>query len=186
MLRQLAAATLAPARYVASHSAWRSRADVAYDALPWPAKAAAHRAWAKLFRTSRATLEPGRWRVHFAGRELTVPLHADRAWLDWDTALSLLGHEPEIKRTYAALVKSPRRPRLFFDVGGSYGTHSLLLLAHGVRVVIRARQRARRLPELCRANGVAATASRSPWATAGRSISSSTRRDTWAGMWVRR
>jgi len=64
--------------------------------------------------------------------------------------------DTEVKRTYAALVRSPRRPRLFFDVGANYGTHSLLLLAHGVRVVTFEPNPACApvFQDLCRANGV--------------------------------
>ena len=156
MLRELAAVTQRPAEYLAARSGWRKRADAAYQALPWRAKALAHRAWAKLFRGSDAAFEPGDWRVRFAGRDVIVPLSTARAWLDWDVALSLLGHDTEIKRTYAALVRSPRRPRLFFDIGANYGTHSLLLLAHGVRVVSFEPNPACApvFEELCRANGV--------------------------------
>jgi len=156
MLRELAAVTQRPVEYLAARSGWRKRADAAYQALPWRAKAIAHRAWAKLFRDSDAAFESGEWRVRFAGRDVLVPLSRARAWLDWDVALSLLGHDPEIKRTYAALVRSPRRPRLFFDVGANYGTHSLLLLAHGVRVVTFEPNPtcAPVFEELCRANGV--------------------------------
>lgn len=156
MLRELAAITRRPAAYVAAHSRWRRRADAAYQVLPWRAKALAHRAWAKLFRGSDAAFEPGDWRVRFAGRDVIVPLSAARAWLDWDVALSLLGHDPEIKRTYAALVRSPRRPRLFFDVGANYGTHSLLMLVHGVNTVTFEPNPscAPVFEELCRANGV--------------------------------
>jgi FkbM family methyltransferase len=156
VLRELAAATQRPAEYVAARSGWRNRADAAYQLLPWHAKALAHRAWAKLFRSGDTSFEPGDWRVRFAGRDVIVPLSAARAWLDWDVALSVLGHDPEIKRTYAALVRSPRRPRLFFDVGANYGTHSLLLLAHGVRAVTFEPNLACApvFEELCRANGV--------------------------------
>jgi FkbM family methyltransferase len=56
-------------------------------------------------------------------------------WLDWDNALSILGHEPEIKETYEALVRRSYAPRCVFDIGANYGLHSLLLLAHGVQVI---------------------------------------------------
>jgi FkbM family methyltransferase len=184
VLRELAAVTQRPAEYLAARSGWRKRADAAYQALPWRGKALAHRAWAKLFRRSDAAFEPGDWRVRFAGRDVIVPLSAARAWLDWDVALSLLGHDPEIKRTYAALVRSAHRPRLFFDVGANYGTHSLLLLAHGVRAVTFEPNPtcAPVFEELCRANGV-----RGRWeavalgAEEGEVELCFDERDTWAG-----
>jgi len=99
-------------------------------------------------------------------------------------ALSLLGHDPEIKRTYAALVRSARRPRLFFDVGANYGTHSLLLLAHGIRAVTFEPNPmcAPVFEELCRANGV-----RGRWESValgeeeGEVELCFDERDTWAG-----
>ena len=56
-------------------------------------------------------------------------------WLDWDAAMSALGHETHVKRTYATLLASPDRPNLFIDVGANYGTHSIIFLVHGVETV---------------------------------------------------
>jgi FkbM family methyltransferase len=46
-----------------------------------------------------------------------------------------LGHDIEIKQTYAALIASDQRPTLFLDVGANYGTHSILFLAAGIPVI---------------------------------------------------
>jgi hypothetical protein len=54
-------------------------------------------------------------------------------WLDWFLALATLGDDSTVKKTYAAIVSSSRKPDLFLDVGANYGTHSLLFLAHGIR-----------------------------------------------------
>jgi FkbM family methyltransferase len=56
-------------------------------------------------------------------------------WLDWDSALSMLGHEPETKSSYEAYIDRFGLPHCFFDVGANYGLHSMLFLAHGVDVV---------------------------------------------------
>jgi FkbM family methyltransferase len=76
----------------------------------------------------------GDWRVEFAGRELVLPLRRDFA-LGWTAAIAFHGYDPELHELYGALVRSAAPPRVFFDVGASYGMHSLRLLAHGVRVV---------------------------------------------------
>jgi FkbM family methyltransferase len=91
-----------------------------------------HGHFAKLFRDSHRQVDEGQWRLDFAGRQLILPLRPERFWLDWDAALSTLGHETEIKRTYASLILSSSRPELFIDVGASYGTHSILFLIHGI------------------------------------------------------
>jgi FkbM family methyltransferase len=76
----------------------------------------------------------GPWSVDFAGRRLILPLHRDFP-LAWVFALGFDGYDPEIHALYETLVRGPRPPRVFFDVGASYGLHSLRFLAHGVRTV---------------------------------------------------
>lgn len=95
-----------------------------------------HRRFAKLFRERpHPGVCGGKWRVDFAGREIVVPLVADRYWLDWDTALSVVGHDLEVKETYGAILQSPQRPELFVDIGGNYGTHSLLFLVSRIPAI---------------------------------------------------
>jgi FkbM family methyltransferase len=106
-----------------------------YNRLSYRQKGICHARFAKLFRHGNTAVEPGEWIVRFYGRQVRVPLHPDSMWLDWDSALSVLGHEPEIKETYEALVGNGCAPRCVFDIGANYGLHSLLLLAHGVRVI---------------------------------------------------
>jgi FkbM family methyltransferase len=60
---------------------------------------------------------------------------AERMWLDWDCALSIVGHDVEVKQTYAAILTSKRRPNLFVDIGANYGTHSLLFLSHNIETL---------------------------------------------------
>lgn len=92
--------------------------------------------FAQIFRgRCLVQIEEGRWIVDFAGHEITLPLKAERFWLDWDTAVSIIGHDIEIKQTYASLLNSSQRPDLFIDIGANYGTHSLLFLAHGIDVM---------------------------------------------------
>ena len=76
----------------------------------------------------------GPWLVDFGGRRLVLPLHRDFP-LAWIAATAFHGYDTEVHELYETLVRGPERPRVFFDVGASYGLHSLKLLAHGVRVV---------------------------------------------------
>jgi FkbM family methyltransferase len=76
----------------------------------------------------------GPWTVDFAGRRLVLPLRRDFA-LAWSAATAFHGYDTELHELYESLVRGPRPPRVFFDVGASYGLHSLKLLAHGARVV---------------------------------------------------
>ena len=47
--------------------------------------------------------------------------------------VSIVGHDIEVKETYAALIASDHRPTLFLDVGANYGLHSILR-AQGARI----------------------------------------------------
>jgi FkbM family methyltransferase len=76
----------------------------------------------------------GPWTVTFAGRRLVLPLRSDFE-LGWIAATAFHGYDTELHELYESLVRDRRPPRVFFDVGASYGLHSLKLLAHGVRVV---------------------------------------------------
>ena len=91
--------------------------------------------FAKIFRAAESSIEPGRWTVEFCGRDVNVPLRQGSMWLDWDCALSVLGHESAIKSTYETLIRERGFPKCVFDVGANYGLHSLLYLVHDVDVV---------------------------------------------------
>jgi FkbM family methyltransferase len=104
-----------------------------YCWLGWRVWSAFHAGFAKIFRNrTDVHLAAGNWAIYFAGRKILLPLRPLWSWLDWDTALSILGHDVEVKRTYVALINSPERPALFLDIGANYGTHSLLFLSAGV------------------------------------------------------
>ena len=126
------------ARLVASaveNAAPRACLNALYDRLSARRKAAFHARFAKLFRHRRACMTDGRWTVRFHGRRFALPLRRESMWLDWDSALSVLGHEPEIKTTYATLLDGLPELDCVFDVGANYGLHSLLFLGHRISVV---------------------------------------------------
>jgi len=141
-------------RWLAAREGTRSALNGFYQSRSWDQKERIHARFAKIFRDYQGTFAPGVWQVEFAGRTVRVPLSKGRAWLSWDLALSIAGHEPEIKQTYETILG--RGPRLILDVGANYGTHSLLFLVHGVRTVSfepnpNCHESIR---ELCAANGV--------------------------------
>jgi FkbM family methyltransferase len=131
-------------------SAEALKSTVSFSAVhPWPRKALNalhgkltmqqrsrfHEHFAKLFRDrDNSRIFPGVWKVNFAGREIILPLSDGRFWLDWDIALSIDGHDTEIKETYSAILSGSEKLDTFIDVGGNYGTHSLIFLVHGVDV----------------------------------------------------
>jgi FkbM family methyltransferase len=94
-----------------------------------------HSQYNGLFRNTNEPAEPGEWLVDFGDATIKLPIRADQLWLDWDCALALSGHEPNVKRTYLALLQSRERPKLFVDIGANYGLHSLIFLCNGVHTV---------------------------------------------------
>jgi FkbM family methyltransferase len=127
-----------------------------YDRLSTPVKAWMQPRYAKLFREGGHVLAESKWKLNFAGRPVVLPLHPNRAWLDWDAAFSLLGHEPEIKRSYQTLLTTRTPPDLFVDIGGNYGTHSLLFLVCGGEALTFEPNQAchEYIREVCALNGV--------------------------------
>lgn len=93
-----------------------------------------HAAFAKLFRSRLALAGLPPWQGSFMSYSFKIPLRQSELWLDWDTALSLSGHDGEVKATYQNLLNS-HALQVFFDVGANYGTHSLLMSLAGMRTI---------------------------------------------------
>jgi FkbM family methyltransferase len=131
-MKQLARASI---RLASRFSTPRRALNFLYTQLTYEQKQFCHRGFSGIYRDLSSRAKSGTWKVDFAGKKLLLPLKPERMWLDWDTALAILGHDIEVKKTYETLLKSGRRPDLFIDIGANYGTHSLLFLAHGVETI---------------------------------------------------
>ncbi|WP_338792589.1 FkbM family methyltransferase [Bernardetia sp. MNP-M8] len=97
-----------------------------------------HTSYAKMFRDNSTSLFESldtTWSVKFANATVKVPLQSKSMWLDWDTAVSIVGHDIEVKEFYKKLILSEYKPKLVFDVGANYGTHSILFLANGIPTI---------------------------------------------------
>jgi FkbM family methyltransferase len=118
-------------------------------AYPWPRKllnnlycnltprqkSIFHREFSWIFRDSSIRGREGFWEVKFAGKNVRVPMSSEEFWLDWDTALAILGHDIEVIQTYEAMINSDKKPDLFIDIGANYGIHSLLFLMHKIKTL---------------------------------------------------
>lgn len=119
-------------RQAIKHSSSRSTLNRLYSTLSDDHKEFFYSKFAKSFRNSSNPGISGNWTIEFNGLSITLPLRNEMFWLDWDLALSVLGHDHEIKRTYSYIMNSTLRPALFVDIGANYGSHSLLFLAAGI------------------------------------------------------
>ena len=123
-------------RAIASFPWSRRLLNAVYLKLTASQRAFFHQAFAKTFRNSNIQARDGTWKVIFASRSILMPLSSGNFWLDWDNAVSIVGHDIEVKQTYETLLGLPSlKPELFIDIGANYGTHSLLFLAHGIRAI---------------------------------------------------
>jgi FkbM family methyltransferase len=113
----------------------RTGVNAAYRALTLEQTARFHTWFWDLFRDDGEGLGAGSWTLSFCGRKIRVPLRPESAGLDWGLATAILGHDVEIKQTYAALVRGPLRPGCFVDVGSNFGTHSILFAAHDIPTI---------------------------------------------------
>lgn len=146
-------------RTLAARAGSRRVLNGLYGGLSLAQKRRVHRAFGKIFRDRQGlAIDAGQWEVDFLGRRILLPLKPERFWLDWGQALSIIGHDAEVKETYAAFIESVHRPELFIDIGANYGQHSLLFLVHGIRTLTFEPNRHCRdyLSECCLLNGVTA------------------------------
>lgn len=94
-----------------------------------------YQGFAKIFRHGSTYSSNGTWKSVFRGKNILMPLRSEQFWLDWDLAVSIVGHDIEVKETYDALFNSSESPELFIDIGANYGTHSLLFLTQNVKTI---------------------------------------------------
>jgi FkbM family methyltransferase len=145
------------ARNLASRSSTRRLLNKIYNRLPSRQQEAIHSRFKALFYGDVGTrIEPGLWHNDFAGKQIISAISASQAGSDWDLALSILGHDAQVKQSYRNFIHAPRRPELFIDIGANYGTHSILFLVHGVETISFEPNVLcyRRFRELCAMNNV--------------------------------
>jgi len=104
-----------------------------YNMLYYRNKSLFHEYYGKIFRYISVNNCQKEWRISFMCNRISVPLQKEYLWLHWDSALSYLGHDIEIKETYEYLLKA-KCVNCFVDIGANYGTHSLLFLSQGIQV----------------------------------------------------
>lgn len=102
-----------------------------YNSLNYKEKKQFHALFADMFRNRNYGIN-GQWVVRFLNTKITIPFSKAECWLEWETALSILGHDIEVKETYEYLLNKGL-VQSFFDIGANYGTHSLLFLSQNIQ-----------------------------------------------------
>lgn len=165
---------------------WSRRAlNAVYLNLTLPQRSFFHRAFAKIFRNKNFQGSDGSWKVIFANKSIMMPLASESFWLDWDSALSIVGDDIEIKQTYEAIIGlSSKKPELFIDIGANYGTHSVLFLVHGIKTITFERNSSCHdyFVKTCNLNNVTPKLERvALGASEGNVVLAYPKRDTWLG-----
>ncbi|WBL41316.1 FkbM family methyltransferase [Algoriphagus halophytocola] len=113
----------------------RRKLNTLYHKFSFYEKSIFHALFSKIFRDGNHYSIDGFWLVKFAGKELKMPLQSESFALDWETAISIVAHDYEIKAYYEEAIMSTNPPKTFLDIGSNFGTHSLLFLKCGIRAV---------------------------------------------------
>ncbi len=122
-------------RVIAAFSWSRWALNAIYLKLTPSQRSLFHREFAKIFRNSYIRGSDGNWKVFFVNKSILMPLTSENFYLEWDSAVSIVGHDLEVKQTYEALIGSSEKPELFIDIGANYGTHSLLFLVNDIKTI---------------------------------------------------
>lgn len=122
-------------RQIVGRATTRDLLNRIYLGLASRAQGRFYRATATVFGEGEHRFDDGLWRVEFAGKQIRFPLTAARSWLDWESCVAALGHEPALKETYRHLCLGAAPPSMFVDIGANYGNHSLLFLTVGAKVI---------------------------------------------------
>lgn len=172
-------------KLAATFPSTRSVLNTMYRALGPSQKRRFHGSLSRIFREGSLRGRDGTWKVFFADKAIYMPLSSQSFWLDWDSAVSILGHDIEVKQTYETLLRSERaKPEVFIDIGANYGTHSLLFLVHEVDTIsFEPNSECEKVfRALCDLNGVTpAIENVALGARSGRAEIAYPERDTWLG-----
>ncbi len=114
---------------------WRGKLNKFHNRLNLDEKGVFHNIFYKTFKGKKLNPLEGFWSAEFLNTQIKLPFKKESSWLDWENAISIIGHDTDVKQTYETLLESKYRSSVFFDVGANYGTHSLLFLAQGVTTI---------------------------------------------------
>jgi FkbM family methyltransferase len=122
-------------KVLAANSLLRKWLNTFYQRLTFNQMGIFQRSFTFIFEDNHQGFEPGDWIVNFNGKQIRLPLTLENLRTDWDQAVSILGHDVEVKQTYESLINSAEPPEIFIDIGANYGLHSLLFLVQEIETI---------------------------------------------------
>jgi len=115
------------------HPYWMKKINIFYNHLNFKEKKQFYSLFSDMFENRNSGIV-GEWNLEFLNTKIWFSLSKENSWLEWNTALSILGHDIEIKETYEYLIKRGYI-KCYFDIGANYGTHSLLFLSQSIQTI---------------------------------------------------
>lgn len=105
-----------------------------YNKLDYLQKKAFYALFSKALVDKKINIKSSNWEIYFCNKKILMPLRSDNITLDWDLAVSILGHDLDVIKSYEILIKN-NLIDCFFDIGTNYGTHSLLFLSQYIKTI---------------------------------------------------
>jgi FkbM family methyltransferase len=115
--------------YLVAKPTTRAIVNLVYLQLTPRYTALFYRGFHKIYRQQESATKAGAWKVRFSNQLIRVPLVTKQFSESWDCALSMTGHDIDLKQSYENLIfQAKDRRYCFLDVGANFGTHSILFL----------------------------------------------------------
>lgn len=108
--------------------------NLIYNKFNYFQKKAFYALFSKALVNKNINVKSSNWEVYFCNKKILMPLRSDYINLDWDLAVSIIGHDLDVVKSYETLIKNSM-VNCFFDIGTNYGTHSLLFLSQGIETI---------------------------------------------------
>ena len=104
-----------------------------YNTFDIERKSRFHRLFHAIFRGNIGAAYQFIWDVELPQGVVRYSINKQNIKVRWEAAISVLGHDSEIKLTYQYLIETG--VSCFFDIGANFGTHTFFFKAQGIRVV---------------------------------------------------
>lgn len=112
----------------------KSKVNSLYNKFNYFQKKIFYALFSKAIINKKIEVESSTWEIIFCNKKISMPLRKEHINLDWDLAVSILGHDLDVIKSYETLIKNSM-VNCFFDIGTNYGTHSLLFLSQEIETI---------------------------------------------------
>lgn len=105
-----------------------------YNKFDYIQRKAFYALFSKALVNKKINVKTSTWKIYFCNKKILMPLRSNNINLDWDLAVSIIGHDLDVIKSYEVLIKN-NLVKCFFDIGTNYGTHSILFLSQSIKTI---------------------------------------------------